>query len=106
MHTGKVSVVVPVYYNEGSLPFLHERLSRVAAGEPGYDFEFIFVDDGSGDQSFTVLSGLSQMDSRVKVVKLVRNFGSTIAVLAGLAHTSGDVVAAISADLQDPPEII
>jgi dolichol-phosphate mannosyltransferase len=106
MPTGKVSVVVPVYYNEGSLPILHERLSNVAAGEPDYEFEFIFVDDGSGDQSYTVLSGLSHQDSRVKVIKLVRNFGSTIAILAGLAHTTGDVIAAISADLQDPPEII
>ena len=106
MQLGKVSVVVPVYYNEGSLALLHERLSAVAAGEPDYAFEFIFVDDGSGDQSFAVLSALSQRDSRVRVIKLVRNFGSTIAILAGLAHTSGDVVAAISADLQDPPEII
>src|SRR6266496_581077 len=99
----KISVVIPVYYNEGSLQILHERLSRVAAHEPDFTFEFIFVDDGSGDQSFPVLNMLSHQDSRVRVVKLVRNFGSTIAVLAGMAHTTGDVVAAISADLQDPP---
>ncbi len=102
----KISVVVPVYYNEGSLALLHERLSRCAADEPDYLFEFVFVDDGSGDQSFQTLTELSQKDQRVRVVKLVRNFDSTVAVLAGLAHATGDAVAAISADLQDPPEII
>jgi dolichol-phosphate mannosyltransferase len=102
----RVSVVVPVYYNEESLAPLHERLSKCAEQEAGSTFEFVFVDDGSGDQSFQVLNMLSSRDPRVKVVKLVRNFGSTIAILAGLAHATGDVVAVISADLQDPPEII
>src|SRR5689334_153830 len=102
----KISVVVPVYYNEGSLALLHERLVRVAAREPDYGFEFVFVDDGSGDGSFRVLAHLSETDDRVRVIKLVRNFGSTLAILAGLAHAHGDAVAVISADLQDPPEII
>ncbi len=102
----KISIVAPVYYNEGSLPLLHQRFAQCAAKEPDYTFEFIFVDDGSGDRSFEVLAALREMDSRIKVVKLLRNFGATIAVMAGLAHTSGDAVAVISADLQDPPEII
>lgn len=102
----RISVVVPVYYNEGSLVLLHQRLVECAALEPGCAFEFVFVDDGSGDQSFTVLAGLNRLDARVRVIKLVRNFGSTTAILAGLAHAHGDAVAVISADLQDPPEII
>ncbi len=102
----KISVVVPVYYNEGSLPLLHQRLSLCADREPGYTFEFIFVDDGSGDESFKVLKQLIQLDNRIKIIKLVRNFGSTTAILAGLEHTTGDAVGVISADLQDPPEII
>lgn len=103
-----ISVVVPVYYNEGSLALLHERLSRCADDErmEEYLFEFVFVDDGSGDRSFQVLAELSSKDERVRVVKLVRNFGSTIAIVAGLAHATGDAVAVISADLQDPPEMI
>ena len=102
----KISIVVPVYYNEGSLALLHQRLSECAATTPNYNFEFVFVDDGSGDSSFQVLETLSQTDQRVRVIKLVRNFGSTTAILAGLGHATGDVVAVISADLQDPPEII
>jgi polyisoprenyl-phosphate glycosyltransferase len=104
----RLAVVVPVYYNEGSLPLLHERLVANAARTPAYDFEYIFVDDGSGDGSFSVLTELSRRDPAVRVVKLVRNFGSTYAILAGLFHVSHDTraVAVISADLQDPPEII
>jgi polyisoprenyl-phosphate glycosyltransferase len=102
----KICVVVPVYYNQESLEALHRRLSACAEQRPEYLFEFIFVDDGSGDQSFKVLSDLKEADQRVRVVKLVRNFGSTAAILAGLFHANGDAVAVISADLQDPPEII
>jgi glycosyltransferase involved in cell wall biosynthesis len=102
----RISVVVPVYYNQESLEILHARLSAVADQRPAYEYEFIFVDDGSGDYSFTVLTQLEDRDPRVKVLKLVRNFGSTAAILAGLSHARGDSVAVISADLQDPPEII
>lgn len=102
----KVTVVVPVYYNEGSLPILHQRLSEVAARESEFGFEFIFVDDGSGDNSYRVLQEISRQDARVKVVKLVRNFGSTNAQLAGIGYATGDAVVVISADLQDPPELI
>jgi len=102
----QISVVVPVYFNEGSLKNLHQRLSECAAQQQNYQWEFVFVDDGSGDHSFEVLVALSQQDKRVKVIKLVRNFGSTMAIMAGLGQALGDVVAVISADLQDPPEII
>lgn len=104
----RLAVVVPVYYNAQSLPLLHQRLKAVAALEPDYSFEFVFVDDGSGDNSYEVLTNLSREDKAVRVVKLVRNFGSTCAILAGLAHVSPQTkaVAVISADLQDPPEII
>lgn len=102
----KLSVVVPVYYNEESLNFLYERLKETFLGLTNYTYEFIFVDDGSGDNSFKLLFQLSLTDSQCKVIRLVRNFGSTVAILAGLAHASGEVVAVISADLQDPPEMI
>jgi dolichol-phosphate mannosyltransferase len=102
----KVSVVVPVYFNEGSLEPLHQRLSLVAANNPLHQFEFIFVDDGSGDNSFKVLENIAANDSRVRVIKLVRNHGSTLAIMAGLSQAKGDAAAVISADLQDPPEMI
>lgn len=102
----KISVVVPVYYNEGSLALLHQRLSDCATVQGEFAFEFIFVDDGSGDRSFQVLQEISRKDTRVKVIKLVRNFGSTNAQLAGIGYATGDAVVIISADLQDPPELI
>ncbi len=102
----KISVVVPVYFNAASLPLLHQRLTEVAAQVPQSEFEYVFVDDGSADDSFDVLRALAARDARVKVLRLVRNFGSNAAILAGLAHACGDGVVVITADLQDPPELI
>lgn len=101
-----VSIVVPVYHNATSLPDLLERFQALAERNQGDRFEFVFVDDGSRDNSFEVLGGLARTDGRVRVVKLSRNFGSNPALLAGLDQARGDVVAAIAADLQDPPELI
>lgn len=101
-----VSIVVPVYHNAPSLPDLLGEFQRLAEKNAANDFEFVFVDDGSGDNSYDVLSRLAGEDSRVRVLKLSRNFGSTAALLAGLANARGDVVACIAADLQDPPELI
>src|SRR5581483_6276119 len=72
----------------------------------GDRFEFVFVEDGSRDHSFGVLQSLQQTDARVRVIKLARNFGSNAALLAGLDQARGDAIAAIAADLQDPPELI
>jgi dolichol-phosphate mannosyltransferase len=102
----RVSIVVPVYQSAASLPELMERLRRLADKESADQFEFIFVDDGSTDGSLGVLEDLAREDGRVLVVKLSRNFGSNPALMAGLAHARGDVVAAIASDLQDPPELI
>lgn len=101
-----VSVVVPVFHNAGSLPELHRRLDELARSNREDEFEFIFVDDGSADNSFEILAGLAGTDRRVQVLKLSRNFGSNPALLAGLDHSRGHAVAVIAADLQDPPELI
>jgi polyisoprenyl-phosphate glycosyltransferase len=101
-----VSLVVPVYQNAASLPELLSQFQRLAGGNPTDRFEFVFVDDGSRDHSFAVLQALQQTDERVRVIKLSRNFGSNAALLAGLDQARGEVVAAIAADLQDPPELI
>lgn len=101
-----ISIVVPVFNNASSLPDLLARFRALASKNAIDQFEFIFVDDGSVDNSFSVLESLLQNDSRIRIVKLSRNFGSNAALLAGLGHTRGDAVAAIAADLQDPPELI
>jgi len=101
-----VSVIMPVYYNAESLPLLKERLSAVASTIPDSSFEFIFVDDSSGDDSFSVLQQLAEKDDRIRVIRLSRNFGSTAAILAGLTYAGGDCAVVITADLQDPPELI
>ena len=101
----KISVVIPVYFNELNLPPLRERL--LSALEPEeFDFEIVLVDDGSQDGSYSILKEFSAKDPRFKVIKLSRNFGSFIACLAGLRNITGDCAVVISADLQDPPELI
>jgi len=101
-----LSIIIPVYYNEKSLPILYERLNKVSGEIKDVDFEYVFVDDGSGDNSYNVLLGIAQNDTRVKVVKLSRNFGSFVACLAGLTYCKGDCAVIMAADLQDPPELI
>ena len=100
----KISIVIPVYYNAPTLPALFERLDGVVKANPQHGFEFICVDDGSGDDSFLVLQQLARENKQLKLVKLVRNFGEPAASFAGMSFASGDAVAVIAADLQDPPE--
>ncbi len=102
----RISVVVPVFHNAASLPDLLARLQALAGRHPDDAFRFVFVDDGSRDDSFAVLAGLARVEKRVTVLRLSRNFGSNAALLAGLAEADGDAVATISADLQDPPETL
>ena len=101
-----VSIIVPVYFNAESLPPLAKRLDALSKRVRKHKFEFIYVDDGSGDDSFDVLSALAKKDGRITVVKLTRNFGSNIAIQAGLAHAGGDCAGFVAADLQDPPEVM
>lgn len=101
-----ISVVTPVYHNATSLVDLLSQFQLLAERNHSDQFEFIFVDDGSKDDSFAVLESLAQVETRMRVIRLSRNFGSNAAVLAGLSYTNGEVVAAIAADLQDPPELI
>lgn len=99
------SIVVPVYYNAESLNPLMESFNNLSHKIQNYDFEFVFVDDGSKDKSLEILMNLKKEDNRIKIVKLTRNFGAPTALLAGLEHAKGDIIGNISADLQDPPEI-
>lgn len=102
-----VSVVVPVYENGPTLETLFRAFEETAGTLPLYEFEFVFVDDGSRDNSYpTLLRYLETAPVRVKVLKLSKNHGSFTACLAGLSKCEGDAAVLISADLQDPPSLI
>ncbi|WP_337033117.1 glycosyltransferase family 2 protein [Paenibacillus illinoisensis] len=101
----KFSIVVPIYYNELNIPLTIPRLQKLQNLMPECDLEFVFVDDGSKDKSLELLLEARKQDSRIKVIKLSRNFGSMSAIQAGLKYTTGECVGVIAADLQDPPEM-
>jgi polyisoprenyl-phosphate glycosyltransferase len=98
-----VSIVVPAYNEEETVPEFHRRLAAALAHE---DFELVFVDDGSADRTAAVVRGLAAEDDRVRLVRLSRNFGHQAAVTAGIDAARGEAVVTIDADLQDPPETI
>lgn len=101
----ELSIIIPIYNEEGSIPELYQRLTAIASKiTPNY--EFIFINDGSKDSSLPQLIALSQKDERVFYINFSRNFGHQIAVTAGLDACRGEAVAIIDADLQDPPELI
>lgn len=103
----KLSILVPVYFNEQNLPrTIPTLLGILDQLAPNMEGELVFTDDGSGDGSFQVLKEFSQKDQRIKVIKLSRNFGAYIALQAALDAATGDCYAVIMADLQDPPELI
>lgn len=103
----KISFVVAVYHNEGALFKTHEKIRSVFQNELEHlEYEIVFVDDGSKDGSLLEILNLREQDSRVKVITFTRNFGQMSAMLAGFKEASGDAVINISADLQDPVELI
>lgn len=105
----KVSILVPAYNEEASLPFLYEELCKVINEVDvveKYNWELLFVNDGSADATLSILRILREQDDRVNYVDLSRNFGKESAMLAGLDYITGDCVIIMDADLQDPPHII
>ena len=101
----KISIVIPVYYNADTLMLLYEDMKAKILGVLG-DYELVFVDDGSGDNSWEIMNQIREMDDRVKLVKLSRNFGEHAAILAGLAQCTGDCAVTKQADLQEDSELI
>lgn len=102
----RISILIPAFNEEVVLPKLHSRLSALADSQSSYEFEFLFVDDGSQDSTREMLQKMAIEDKKISFVLLSRNFGKETAMLAGLDHARGDAVVIIDADLQDPPELI
>ena len=105
MKPPELSLVIPCYNESKVLPLLRERLLQ-SMPKIGADWEVILVDDGSQDETYKQLAAMHESDARFKVISFSRNFGHQTAVFAGLAHATGDFVAVMDADLQDPPEFL
>ena len=102
----KISIVVPMYYEEEVANECYKRLKEVLTGIKNYEYEMIFVNDGSKDKTLPLLEEIAKNDKNVKVISFSRNFGHQAAVTAGLKEVTGDAIVIIDADLQDPPETI
>lgn len=102
----KVSILIPAYNEQESLPLLYEKLIEVVDRLSQYEWEFMFVNDGSRDRTLEMLQELRVKDARVNYVDLSRNFGKEVAMLAGFDYVSGDCVVIMDADLQHPPTVI
>lgn len=105
MSKKKISIVISVYNEEAALPEFYREAKKVFESLP-WDYEMIFVNDGSQDASEAILFRLSETDSKVKVLSFSRNFGHEAAMIAGIDYSSGDAVVCMDADLQHPPECV
>jgi len=106
MKISKISYVVPCYNETEVLPEFYRRVTGVADSHGDYEFEFVFINDGSGDNTPELLNDLADNDPRTKVLHFARNQGHQAAITAGMDFSSGDLIVIIDADLQDPPELI
>ncbi len=102
----KISILIPCYNEEQSLPMLYPELVKLMDSLPAYEWELLFVNDGSQDATLELLRRYREQDARVNYVSLTRNFGKEAAMLAGFDYVAGDCMVIIDADLQDPPELI
>lgn len=106
MEKKKVSLVIPMYYEEEVASKCYEKVKEILNELEKYDYEIIFVNDGSKDRTLEILEEIARKDEKVKVISFSRNFGHQAAVTAGLKEVTGDAIVIIDADLQDPPELI
>lgn len=106
MEKKKISVVIPMYYEEKVVEECFKRVKECLEKLDNYDFEIIFVNDGSRDKTLELLEKIASQEQRVKVISFSRNFGHQAAVTAGLKYVTGDAIVIIDSDLQDPPELI
>lgn len=101
-----LSIVVSCYNEDKALPFFYEEVGKVVKDIKGLDYELIFVDDGSSDNTLNIIKAYSKLDKKVKFISFSRNFGKEAAMIAGLEYSKGDFVTLMDADLQDPPSLL
>lgn len=102
----KISIVIPVYNESESLPLLYKRLNEVISQINNYNFEILFINDGSKDSTLDIIKQYRKENDNISYVDFSRNFGKEVAIIAGLDYSVGESVIIMDADLQDPPEII
>ncbi len=102
----KISILIPCYNEEASLPFLYEELCKLMNGLDNYKWEVLFVNDGSKDRTLELIKSLREKDPRISYVDLSRNFGKERAMMAGFDYVTGDCMVLMDADLQHPPKIV
>ena len=103
----KISVIVPCYNEQEAIPFFYDEIVKISKiMENDAEFEYLFINDGSKDKTINVLRELAKRDERVKYVSFSKNFGKEAAMYAGLEKSSGDYIAVMDVDLQDPPELL
>jgi len=103
----KISVIIPCYNEEKAIPFFYKEIEKIRKIDfENIDFEYIFVDDGSKDNTMRIIKDLHKNDEKVKYISFSRNFGKEAAMLAGLERSQGDFVTIMDADLQDPPSLL
>lgn len=101
-----ISIIVPCYNEEATLPVLYRELEKITTEMSSFAFEYIFVNDGSSDSTFSMLQEMAEKDEKVKYISFSRNFGKEAALFAGLSNAKGDYVATMDADMQDPPSLL
>jgi glycosyltransferase involved in cell wall biosynthesis len=102
----KISVVVPCYNEQESLPLFYAEMDKITKVMKDQEFELLFVDDGSKDDTLNIVKGIAENDERVKYISFSRNFGKESAIYAGFSKATGDYVVMMDADLQDPPSLL
>lgn len=103
MSKEKISIIVPCYNEEESLPIFYKEIDKISSQMKSVDFEFLFINDGSRDKTLSILREMAKKDKRVRYISFSRNFGKEAGMWAGLENANGDYVAIMDADMQDPP---
>lgn len=102
----KISVIISCYNEEKAIPLFYEEIEKNIKNFENTEFEYIFINDGSTDNTLSIIKNLKNKDNKVKYVSFSRNFGKEAAIYAGLEHATGDYVTLMDADLQDPPYLL
>lgn len=102
----KIVIIIPTFNEEEALPYLYKRITETVDKIDNYEFEFLFINDGSKDKTLNIICNLREQDKRISYVDFSRNFGKEVAMIAGMDYANGDAIIFMDADLQDPPELI